>query len=347
MRLNIQLVYTATVLLLIGSVSGFISPLKQNRILKSHHSTKHQILKVRGGDTSSTSSSTTALQMHLGPILKEALVSGNSLQGVGALYALTSLTVVPLTWYRTGYSFSVGYGFSIAVMAASILTSFGYADGIKNLDVASLSIPSILAVTALLYGIRLGLYIFVREKTVETKKKQFAEMDKSPWYKRTPLALSVSILYAFLMTPVLVAMKTPVESGSVLQKVQKIFTGMAACGMVLEAVADQHKYEAKRNGLKDTDKFVGPTNWTYKLCRHPNYLGEIMHWTGIFGAGAVVFGKDIVAWLASALGLVGILSIMFGASARLDKKQAEKYEGQPKYDAWKGEVTSSVIPFIK
>ena len=172
-------------------------------------------------------------------------------------------------------------------------------------------------------------------------------MDKSPWYKRTPLALSVSVLYAFMMTPVLVAMKTSVESGSVLQKVQKIFTGMAAFGMILEAVADQHKYEAKRNGLKDTDKFVGPTNWTYKLCRHPNYLGEIMHWTGIFGAGAVVFGKDIAAWLASGLGLLGILSIMFGASARLDKKQAQKYEGQPKYDEWKKEVTSSVIPFIK
>lgn len=78
MRLNIQLAYTATVLLLIGSVSGFISPLKQNRILlqtttKSHHSTKHQLLQIRGGgDTSST----TSLQMHLGPILKEALVSG-------------------------------------------------------------------------------------------------------------------------------------------------------------------------------------------------------------------------------------------------------------------------------
>ena len=69
MRLNIQLVYTATVLLLIGSVSGFISPLKQNRILKSHHSTKHQLLQIRGGGD-------TSLQMHLGPIIKEALVSG-------------------------------------------------------------------------------------------------------------------------------------------------------------------------------------------------------------------------------------------------------------------------------
>jgi len=76
MRLNIQLIYTATVLL-IGSVSGFISPLKQNRInkttTKSHHSTKHQLLQIRGGGDTSSS---TALQMHLGPVLKEALVSG-------------------------------------------------------------------------------------------------------------------------------------------------------------------------------------------------------------------------------------------------------------------------------
>ena len=54
-----------------------------------------------------------------------------------------------------------------------------------------------------------------------------------------------------------------------------------------------------------------------------------------------------MAWVSGSLGLMGILSIMFMASAGLDKKQEEKYAGQVKYDAWKGKVSSSVIPLIK
>ena len=74
--------------------------------------------------------------------------------------------------------------------------------------------------------------------------------------------------------------------------------------------------------------------------------GEILHWFGLFGAGSVSFGKSVVAWACGALGLWGILSIMIGASSRLDAKQSEKYGGQPAYEEWKGSVKSSVIPFI-
>ena len=320
---------------------------------KQHHSShQHKLLQIRGGDiASSSSSSSSALAMHLGPLLKETLVSGTSLRAIGALYVVASLTVVPLTWYQTAYSFSVGYGLSVAAMAFALLASFAFEGGGGGLLSSSLSsAPSILAVTALIYGLRLGLYILLRERTVESKKQQFKEMNKTPPLKRTPLALGVSLLYAFMMSPILFALRTSVETGSIWDKVQKLCTGVAAFGMVLESVADQHKYEVKRkssSSKEDDTKFVGPTTWSYKLCRHPNYLGEILHWVGLFGAGSVVFGKDVVPWVAGGLGLWGILSIMLGASSRLDTKQSEKYDGQPKYDTWKKEVTSSVIPFIK
>ena len=359
MRLN-RLLYTASALLIRHSASAFISPFKQSKVhtsgihhstTKTHHSTyKHTVLSIRGGDIKSNIMSTTALPMHLGPVLKEALVSGTPLRAVGALYAIASLVVVPLTWYRTAYSFSVGYGLSVAATALALLSSFTFTGGGVNLSIAglqSLSTPSILALTALVYGLRLGLYILVRERTVESKKKQFEDMNKTPVLKRTPLALGVSLLYAFMVSPVLFALRTTVESGSKLELVQKFFTGVAAFGTVLEAVADAHKYEVKRKSKDGEDKFVGPTTWSYRLCRHPNYYGEILHWVGLFGAGCVVFGKDIVAWVSGLLGLWGILAIMLGASKGLDKKQEKKYSGQPAYDEWKEKVTSSVIPFLR
>jgi steroid 5-alpha reductase family enzyme len=184
-----------------------------------------------------------------------------------------------------------------------------------------------------------------REQTVESKKKQFKDLDTKPRLQRIPLALGVSLLYAFMTSPALFALRGTVKAGSVFEKIQVFSTGVSVFGMILEAVADQHKYEVKRQS-KDGD-FAGPTTWSYKICRHPNYLGEILFWVGLFGAGSVSFGKSIVAWVGSVLGLSGILSIMLGASARLDKKQEEKYGGQASYDEWKKGVSYSVLPLLK
>eukprot|EP00584_Thalassiosira_punctigera_P022040 CAMPEP_0172551052 /NCGR_PEP_ID=MMETSP1067-20121228/35649_1 /TAXON_ID=265564 ORGANISM="Thalassiosira punctigera, Strain Tpunct2005C2" /NCGR_SAMPLE_ID=MMETSP1067 /ASSEMBLY_ACC=CAM_ASM_000444 /LENGTH=292 /DNA_ID=CAMNT_0013338771 /DNA_START=181 /DNA_END=1059 /DNA_ORIENTATION=+ len=291
-------------------------------------------------------SSSTALSSAIGPAtetLRRTLVSGSPLRAIGVLYAVASLTVVPLTYYRTAYSFSVGYGLSVAAMSLALISSFG---GFSQLK--SLSAPSVLAMTSVAYGLRLAAYIFVRELKVESKRKAFDEMDKKTTaLRRTPLALGVSLLYAFMVSPILFAFRGILDAGSVSERVQAFFTGVAAFGMILESVADQHKYEAKRRSREGDDKFVGPTTWSYTWCRHPNYLGEILYWVGLFGAGSVSFGKSIAAWVCGVLGLWGILKIMLGSSSSLDTKQSEKYGGQPAFDEWKGKVTSSVIPFLR
>lgn len=235
-------------------------------------------------------------------------------------------------------------------MSLALLASFPLSGGGSLLSRFMSSPPTILAYTAAVYGLRLAAFIFARERSVESKKKVFDEIDaKQPSIlKRTPLALGVSLLYAFMVSPALFALRGSVESGSLSQKVQIFFTGVAAFGMLLESIADQHKYEVYSNKKEGgEDKFIGPTTWSYKLCRHPNYLGEILHWVGLFGAGSVSFKKSITAWVCGGLGLWGILSIMFGASSRLDKKQSEKYGGQKGYEDWKVKVKSSVIPGLE
>jgi hypothetical protein len=74
------------------------------RVHTSHRQCTNHILKIRGGDMMASS---TTLSTSLAPVT-EALVSGSSLGAVGALYAVASLTVVPLTLFRQAYSFSVG-----------------------------------------------------------------------------------------------------------------------------------------------------------------------------------------------------------------------------------------------
>lgn len=229
---------------------------------------------------------------------------------------------------------------SIATMSMALLCAFVHPNG--NLA----SIPAILALNTLVYGLRLASFIFLREQTVESKKKTFKELDKTAALKRIPLALSVSLLYAFMTSPALFALRGTVPvPGSVGEKIQQVGAGISIAGTILEAVADQHKYQVKI-GKDESDTFAGPTTWSYRLCRHPNYLGEILVWIGLFAAGSVSFGKSIVAWVCSVLGLWGILGIMFGASSRLDKKQEDKYSSQQAYIEWKEKVPSSLVPLL-
>jgi len=287
-------------------------------------------------------SSLSSVLGHAADAVGSALVSGTPLRAVGGMWAVSSLVIVPLTFIRQGYSFSVGYGFSVAALALTLLSSFDI-----SLSTLTSSTPAILTATTVIYGLRLALFLLLREFSVDSKRKQVKSFDKTPRLKRTPLALSVSLLYAFMCSPALFALRGAVKAGSVWEKVQLVSTSVAAVGMVLESVADQHKYEAKRKSKETEEKFVGPSTWSYKLVRHPNYLGEILFWVGLFGAGSVSFGKSIVAWLCGSLGLAAILSIMLGSSGRLDAKQQEKYGGQPKYEEWKDAVKYSVIPFFK
>jgi steroid 5-alpha reductase family enzyme len=232
-------------------------------------------------------------------------------------------------------------------MSTALLYAFVFPDGNISLSPFQLSVPSILTLNSLIYGIRLGAFIFFREQSVASKKKAFQDLNNTEPLKRIPLALGVSLLYAFMTSPALFALRgKALAAGSLSEKIQLGGTAVSVFGMILEAVADQHKYIAKI-GKDGDDKFVGPTTWSYLLCRHPNYLGEILFWIGMYAAGSVSFGKSVVAWSSGTLGLWGILSIMFGASARLDQKQEEKYGSQGAYADWKKKVCYSLVPLLK
>jgi steroid 5-alpha reductase family enzyme len=64
----------------------------------------------------------------------------------------------------------------------------------------------------------------------------------------------------------------------------------------------------------------------FSACRHPNYLGEVLFWSGAWMAGVSAY-SSWQHWACSGLGLAGILGIMLGATQRLEKKQEERWAG--------------------
>lgn len=244
----------------------------------------------RGGDTE--------LNMATGPVLDllyPMLQSGP--YGVLGLTAVAATAVVPLTIYKQMYSISVGYGAAIFLIGLCLQLAF-----------QPVNLGTAFTGALMFYGIRLSSYLFLREKTRKSPANSGSK--QSPILKRLPLALSVSFFYAFLTTPALYFLRNMATLSSNKLLITEIGIGLAFFGAVLEAVGDLQKYIVKQSA-DSSDQFVGPTTGAYQLCRHPNYLGEILFWSGVFVGGAASFGTSIIAWVASALGLYGTLLLCY------------------------------------
>lgn len=175
-----------------------------------------------------------------------------------------------------------------------------------------------------LWAARLGLYLGVRIHKMGRDKR----FDKiRPSFRKfgtfwTLQGLSVWVIMLptmLLMSGMPGALKLWAVSGIV------IF----ALGLIIEAIADQQKYNFLADS-KNKGKWIESGLWGYS--RHPNYLGEIMVWLGIY-----LFALPYLELWQALVGLIGPLWITIllvfvtgipkaeaGADARWGKDKAYK-----------------------
>jgi steroid 5-alpha reductase family enzyme len=288
--------------------------------------------------TDATVSASDAVQHVLYPVaaIKNVLTSGSNIQAILALYVVGILAVVPLTLVHPSYCFSVGYGAAVASMSLAIILSFGIT--------VPRTAPELLLFASFVYGIRLSTFLLVRMHSVKNMRAQAKATEKSHRIKFLILAVILSGLYACMVSPVLFLLRDDAS----LKTLQWTGVALAYAGLVLEAIADQQKFNTKRrhNIAYGATRFVGPTGGAYSLCRHPNFLGEIMFWTGLLLGGVSSFDKNITPWICGTLGWLSIMNIMFGSARRMDEKQLNNYGGQSGFDEWRKRVKTSLIPFF-
>ena len=109
-------------------------------------------------------------------------------------------------------------------------------------------------------------------------------------------------------------------------------------GIVLESAADIQKNAAKKINPR---RFVD--TGLYRIVRCPNYLGEMIFWTGVLisGIGAVSGWQ----WIVVAIGYVGIIFVMFSGARRLEIRQNKNYGNDPEYQKYVKTVPI-LLPFI-
>ncbi|KAM4701572.1 uncharacterized protein O3C94_002513 [Discoglossus pictus] len=100
-----------------------------------------------------------------------------------------------------------------------------------------------------------------------------------------------------------------------------------AVGFLIQAIADQQKWNFKSNP-DNAGKFIQSGLWAYS--RHPNYLGEILQWSGLFlSASSVLSGFQYVS-IISPLFVWFLLSYVSGIPI-LEKQAMRKWGNNPTF----------------
>lgn len=238
-------------------------------------------------------------------------------------------------FYKFVYFLSIGYGFAVAGGGITILVMAlvnGWSDGV--LWLALLQAGLFLA-----YGIRLSGFLLVREiKNAayrKTLKEATGDDKKMPIFVLISIWVCVAILYTAQVSPMLFRYM----NGAKDMVVPLIGAAVSVFGLILESVADNQKSAQK----KENPDMVA-TKGLYKIVRCPNYLGEIIFWTGIFISGVTAYA-GIGQWITAIIAYICIVFIMFNGAQRLEKRQMARYGNDEAYNTYANK-TPIIIPLL-
>ncbi|MCM1046748.1 MAG: DUF1295 domain-containing protein [Candidatus Gastranaerophilales bacterium] len=243
---------------------------------------------------------------------------------------LLALVISSVGFYKYVYFISLGYGFSIAGMGVAMLFLFH-----DKLSAAAL----LACVLFVVYGCRLGGYLLAREiKSAsyrDTMKKEIKDGSDMKLIAKLGIWISCSLLYALQVSPVFFRL----QGGASTDPFAWAGIVVMVCGIVLESMADLQKSAAKKkNPKRFCDKGL------YRIVRCPNYLGEVLFWSGVLLSGVSVL-HGFWQWAAALTGWICIVYIMFGGARRLEIRQNKNYGSDPEYQAYVKKVPI-LLPLI-
>lgn len=243
---------------------------------------------------------------------------------------IVALVISVAGFYKFIYFISLGYGFSIAAIGVALIVLYG----------GKMSAVSVLqSLLFIVYGCRLGGFLLKRElgsaSYRDKMKKETKDGSDMNLFVKILIWLICAFLYVCEVSPVLFRM----QNGKGIDGLQAIGFVISLVGLVTESMADLEKSAAKK---QNPNRFVD--SGLYKIVRCPNYLGEILFWTGVFVSGVGVLSGPF-QWGAALFGYIGIVYIMFGGARRLELRQNRTYGKDPQYQKYVRTVPI-LIPFV-
>ena len=256
---------------------------------------------------------------------------------LGILLAVCAV-LCAVGFYKFVYFLSIGYGFAVAGGGIAIFIMY-----LLNPSATPVWLVLVQMILFIAYGVRLSGFLLVRElKNISFKKTDVAKdtlaknnEKKMPVFVLATIWISVSVLYVAQVSPMLFRYTN--ASADVIVPIIGVVISVA--GLILESIADNQK-----SAQKKVRPDMVATQGLYKLVRCPNYLGEIIFWTGIFVSGVTTYAT-VGQWITAVLAYICIVYIMFNGAQRLEKRQMERYGDAEEYNAYANK-TPIIIPFL-
>ncbi len=191
----------------------------------------------------------------------------------------------------------------------------------------------------LLWALRLGSYLFVRINWMK-RDKRFDGMREDFWRFLKFWLLQGASVFVVLLAALLAFGGDPAGMGTWAY----IGVGVFLAGLLLEAVADAQKFAFMKNP-KNKGKWIESGVWS--ISRHPNYLGEILVWSGVWliAIGALPELSSKLAALISPLYITLLLLFVSGVPL-LERAAEERWGKDSAYQAYKRR-TPVLIPTFR
>ena len=243
---------------------------------------------------------------------------------------LAAMIVSSIGFKNYVWFISLGYGFSIAAEGILMLILYGQ----------TLTLGTILCCALfILYGCRLGGYLAFRElKSGSYKKNMVGEIKDGktvPFGVKIAIWVTCALLYVTQIGGVFYRLVNAAQDNVPVF----VGAGVMLLGVTLETAADIQKNKAKKVNPR---RFVD--TGLYRIVRCPNYLGEMIFWTGVLisGIGAIC---GVGQWIVVLIGYFGIIFVMFSGARRLELRQDKNYGSDPEYQKYVTTVPI-LLPFI-
>ena len=249
------------------------------------------------------------------------------------IFFLVALAVCLVGFYKYVYFLSIGYGFAVLGIGVTIAI-------MGVMGIFPMALPHyLLCVLFVIYGFRLSGFLLIREiknaSYRKTLKEATGEESAMPIFVKVAIWVSCAALYVAQTSPVYFRVLNGGEVSAF------TWAGIVICigGIVLETIADNQKSAQK----KARPNMVA-TQGLYKMCRCPNYFGEIIFWTGIFVSSLDIL-TGIGQWLMAVISYICIVFIMFNGAQRLEKRQMARYGNDKEYNDY-ANSTPIIIPLL-
>ncbi len=245
---------------------------------------------------------------------------------------IISLVIAAVGFKKFIWFVSIGYAFAVT----------GLILGMAVIFIGKLTVPvALIMVITAAYSLRLGLFLAIREARGGNYSKVLSEATAT--VKKVPVLVSaavwpiVSLLFFAQVSPLYFRM----QNGLAKKDEGFLVAGILVmgAGLILQALSDAQKAAAKKHR---PDRFCDSGFFSFVRC--PNYLGELLVWTGML-CSSITCLQGTFQRLISIAGYICIVFIMFNGARRLEKRQMERYGDNAEFLSYAARVPI-LIPFI-